>query len=94
MCFETLQNITCNAQILRYKFLDVENLPRDKSFFFNRNRLNVAVSRGQCSSIVLLNPQLLEAPPKTLEEFKMINNFNKLLKYKTKTNQNLINFKL
>ena len=65
---------------------DVENLPRDKSFFFNRNRLNVAVSRAQCSSIVLLNPQLLEAPPKTLEEFKMINNFNKLLKYKTKTN--------
>ena len=65
---------------------DVENLPRDKSFFFNRNRLNVAVSRAQCSSIVLLNPQLLEAPPKTLEEFKMINNFNKLLKYKTKLN--------
>ena len=65
---------------------DIENLPRDKSFFFNRNRLNVAVSRAQCSSIVLLNPQLLEAPPKTLEEFKMINNFNKLLKYKTKTN--------
>ena len=65
---------------------DVENLPRDKSFFFNRNRLNVAMSRAQCSSIVLLNPQLLEAPPKTLEEFKMINNFNKLLKYKTKTN--------
>ena len=31
---------------------------------------------------------------KTLEEFKLINNFNKLLKYKTKTNQNLINYKL
>ena len=65
---------------------DVENLPRDKSFFFNRNRLNVAISRAQCSSIVLLNPRLLETPPKTLEEFKLINNFNKLLKYKTKLN--------
>ncbi len=65
---------------------DVENLPRNKSFFFNRNRLNVAISRSQCTSIVLLNPQLLEAPPKTLEEFKMINNFNKLLKYKTQRN--------
>jgi len=61
---------------------DVENLPRNKSFFFNRNRLNVAISRAQCSSVILLNPKLLESPPSDYEEFKMINNFQKLLKYK------------
>ena len=61
---------------------DLESLPRDKSFFFNRNRLNVAISRAQCLSIILFNPKLLESPPKTYEEFQMINNFQKLLKYK------------
>ncbi len=63
---------------------DLESLPRDKSFFFNRNRLNVAISRAQCLSVILFNPKLLESPPKTYEEFKMINNFQKLLKYKIK----------
>ena len=61
---------------------DLESLPRDKSFFFNRNRLNVAISRAQCLSVILFNPKLLESPPKTYEEFKMINNFQKLLKYR------------
>jgi len=70
---------------------DVENLPRNKSFFFNRNRLNVAISRAQCSSVILLNPKLLESPPSDYEEFKMINNFQKLLKYKVNIeNQNLL----
>ena len=67
---------------------DVESLPRDKTFFFNPNRLNVAISRAQCSSIILLNPKLLETPPKTYEEFKMINNFLKLLKYKVSISKN------
>ena len=61
---------------------DLESLPRDKSFFFNRNRLNVAISRAQCLSVILFNPKLLDSPPKTYEEFKMINNFQKLLKFK------------
>ena len=64
---------------------DLESLPRDKSFFFNRNRLNVAISRAQCLSVILFNPKLLESPPKSYEEFKMINNFQKLLKYKINT---------
>ena len=50
--------------------------------FFNRNRLNVAISRAQCSSVILFNPKLLETAPNDYEEFKLINNFHKLLKYK------------
>jgi uncharacterized protein len=60
----------------------VEDLPRNKAFFFNRNRLNVAISRAQCSSVILFNPKLLETAPNDYEEFKLINNFHKLLKYK------------
>ena len=59
----------------------VEDLPRNKKFFFNRNRLNVAISRAQCASIILINPKLLENSPADLEEFKLINNFQKLMKY-------------
>ena len=59
----------------------VEDLPRNKKFFFNRNRLNVAISRAQCSSIVLLNPNLLNSPALDYEEFKLMNNFHKLLNF-------------
>ena len=60
----------------------VEDLPRNKTFFFNRNRLNVAISRAQCSSVILFNPKLLETAPNDYEEFKLINNFHKLLDYR------------
>ena len=61
---------------------DTENLPRHKSFFFNRNRLNVAISRAQSASIILFNPRLLDTAPADYEEMKMLNNFYKLLDYK------------
>ena len=57
---------------------DIENLPRNKKFFFNRNRLNVAVSRAKCASIILFNPRLLDTAPADYEEMKMLNNFYKL----------------
>ena len=60
----------------------VEDLPRNKKFFFDRNRLNVAISRAQCSSIILFNPRLLETAPVDYNEFRLINNFQKLMKYK------------
>ena len=61
---------------------DPENLPRDKTFFFNRNRLNVAISRAQCLSIILFNPKLLEIAPRDVIEIKLLNNFFKLMKFK------------
>ncbi len=66
----------------------VEDLPRNKNFFLIRNRLNVAISRAQCSSIILLNPSLLESAPTDYEEFKLINNFQKLMKFELKTDNN------
>jgi uncharacterized protein len=61
---------------------DAESLPRDKTFFFNRNRLNVAISRSQCVSIILFNPKLLETAPRNVIEIKLLNNFFKLMKFR------------
>ena len=59
---------------------DPENLPRNKEFFFSRNRLNVAISRAQCISIILFNSNLLKFAPKTVDHVKLINNFYKIKK--------------
>jgi uncharacterized protein len=61
---------------------DPENLPRHKEFFFSRNRLNVAISRGQCVAVILFNPSLLLANCKKINEMRLVNNFCKLLQYK------------
>ena len=65
---------------------DSENLPRAKGFFFNRNRLNVAISRAQLISVIIFNPNLLETPTRTIEEIYLLENFFKLMKFKTKFN--------
>ena len=61
---------------------DSDSLPRNKDFFFSRNRLNVAISRAQVASIILFNPRLLDSSPKKIEHIKLMNNFFKLINYK------------
>ena len=62
---------------------DVESLPRHKDFFFSRNRLNVAISRAENVAIIIFNENLLLASTNSIEEMKLMNNFCKLLNYKT-----------
>ena len=62
---------------------DVDSLPRHKDFFFSRNRLNVAISRAECVAIIIFNEKLLLASTNSIEEMKLMNNFCKLLKFKT-----------
>jgi len=47
---------------------NTEDMPRDMSFLFEKNRFNVAISRAQCLSIVVCSPELLEARCKTPQE--------------------------
>ena len=62
---------------------DPENLPRQKSWFFSRNRLNVAVSRSESIVIIIFNPNLLLTACKKIDEMRLLNNFCKLTKFKT-----------
>ena len=61
---------------------DSDALPRNKEFFFSRNRLNVAISRAQVASIILFNPNLLDSSPKNIDQIKLMNNFFKILNFK------------
>ena len=67
---------------ISYTASDSANIPRHKTWFFSRNRLNVAISRAQSIVFVIFNPNLLLASCKKIEEMKLLNNFCKLLKYK------------
>ncbi len=50
-----------------------EYLPRFIDFLFSRQRLNVAISRARCLSIIIANPKLLEVPCKTVKQMAMVN---------------------
>ena len=63
---------------------DAESLPRNVDFYFSRNRLNVAISRSQCLSIVIMNKKLLDINCKKVEHIRLVNTFMKLLNYEKK----------
>lgn len=50
-----------------------QTLPRDAAFLFDRNRFNVAISRAQCTSIIVCSPRLLDMPCKSPEQMAMVN---------------------
>ena len=58
-----------------------DDLPRHVEFLYSANRLNVALSRAQCLSIVVMNPQLLELPCRKIEQMKLLNIFCQLNEY-------------
>jgi hypothetical protein len=47
--------------------------PRNLTFLFSRNRLNVAISRARCLAILVANPRLLEADCRTIEQMHLVN---------------------
>ncbi len=48
-------------------------LPRDLEFLFEKNRLNVAISRAQCMTVLVCSPALLELRCKTPEQMALVN---------------------
>ena len=67
--------------ILSMTSSDDENAPRGIDFLFDPKRLNVAVSRAQCLSVVIMNKNLFRSDIKNMRQFNMINNFYKLRKF-------------
>ncbi|VEB35718.1 TM0106 family RecB-like putative nuclease [Legionella cherrii] len=60
---------------------NVDESPRGLSFLFDKNRINVAISRAQCLAIVVYSPTLLEATPTNIEQIAMMNVFCRLVKH-------------
>lgn len=50
-----------------------EDLPRNIEFLYSRNRLNVAISRARCLSVIFANPRLLEIACGTIEQMELVN---------------------
>lgn len=50
-----------------------DDLPRNIEFLYSRNRLNVAISRARCLSVIFVNPRLLEIPCSSIEQMKLVN---------------------
>ncbi|KTD57670.1 TM0106 family RecB-like putative nuclease [Legionella shakespearei] len=54
--------------------------PRGVNFLFDKNRMNVAVSRAQCLAVIVYSPALLESVPGSIEQISMMNMFCQLVK--------------
>jgi uncharacterized protein len=50
-----------------------ENMPRNMQFLFSRNRLNVALSRARCLSVLVANPQLTRVACTHPQEMALVN---------------------
>jgi superfamily I DNA and/or RNA helicase len=50
-----------------------EYLPRNIEFLYDKNRLNVAISRAKCLAVVVASPRLLQVKCGTVEEMELVN---------------------
>jgi superfamily I DNA and/or RNA helicase len=50
-----------------------QDAPRGMNFLFNPNRLNVATSRAQCVSILVLSDKLFYSECRTVEQMRWVN---------------------
>jgi uncharacterized protein len=56
-----------------------DSAPRGLEFLLNRNRLNVAISRAQCLSIVVGSPALAQTPCSSISQMELVNAFCKVI---------------
>jgi len=50
-----------------------DDIARGIDFLFSRNRLNVAISRARCLSVIFASPKLLAVPCGRVEHLKLVN---------------------
>ncbi len=55
---------------------DASESPRGLNFLFNKNRINVAISRGQSLAVVTGNPNIGKTPVNQVDQLKLVNLFN------------------
>jgi len=78
---DNFQGQEAPSTIISMATSDPESLPRNIDFFFSRNRLNVAVSRSQCLSIIIMNKKIMQLACKKIEHIHLVNTFMKLLEF-------------
>jgi len=52
-----------------------DEMPRDIDFLFSQNRLNVAISRARCLSVMFASPKLLDTPCNKIDQMRLVNMF-------------------
>jgi len=55
------------------------DVPRDLEFLFDRNRLNVAISRARAVAAVVYSPALLQIRCTTVEQMQLVNALARLV---------------
>jgi uncharacterized protein len=60
-----------------------EDAPRGVSFLYDLHRLNVAVSRAKALAVVVMSPELLDAPVRTPEQLRQVNALCRLVEMAT-----------
>jgi len=58
-----------------------EDVPRGLEFLFDQNRLNVAVSRAKCVSVLVCSQRLLESQCHTIEQLRLVNGVCQFVAY-------------
>jgi superfamily I DNA and/or RNA helicase len=56
-----------------------EDAPRGMEFLYSLNRLNVAVSRDQCTAVIVASPALFQVQCKTPHHIELANTFCRYL---------------
>jgi len=49
-----------------------DSMPRDASFLFSRNRLNVAISRARCLAYLICTDELLDTRARSVADMELI----------------------
>jgi len=55
------------------------DVPHGLEFLFSQNRLNVAVSRAKCWSVIVASPKLLDANCRTVDQMRLVNSLCKFV---------------
>lgn len=65
---DKMQGQEADAVFISYGVADPEYAAMEAEFIYSRNRLNVAITRARCKSVVFLPRPLLEASPEILDD--------------------------
>ena len=70
---DKFQGQEAEAVIVSKATSNEEEMPRNVESLFSKNRLNVAISRARCLTLVVANPKLLTVSCRTPEQMALVN---------------------